>query len=176
MRWPLSGFKKTIPSIGETGGFLQDRGDRKHCGIDLYASKNTAVVAIESGKVVLVELFTSPDLISYWNKTFQIIIKARSGLFYRYAELEDTCVKVDDDIKEGTMIGHVGRVLNTEQIDNRSPSYIQRLKKQKHDCMLHLEIYKVKPQKNEKYLGGNWFGEDKPDHIVNPAKILKKVI
>ncbi len=176
MKWPVPGFKKTIPTIGEPGGFLQDRGDRKHCGIDIYAPQNTAVVAIESGTVVLVDIFTSPDLISYWNETFQIIIKGRSGLFYRYAELNDTCVKIDDDVEEGEALGHIGRVLNTDRIDSKSPVYIQQLKKQNHDCMLHLELYDSKPEKSDNYLGGNWFGKDKPNHLIDPAEMLKKVI
>jgi len=176
MKWPVLGFKKTIPLLGETGGFLQHRGDRKHCGIDIYAPKNTPVVAIETGKVVLVDLFTSPDLISYWNKTFQIIIKGESGLFYRYAELNDSCVQIDENVQEGKTLGHVGRVLNIKRIDESSPAYIQRLKNQKHDCMLHLEIYDAEPKKNDHYLGGNWFGRDNPDHIRDPAEILKKVI
>lgn len=176
MKWPVKKTKRFLPKKGEIGGFLQDRGDRKHCGIDIYAPKNTPVVAIQSGKVVLVDTFTSPELISYWNKTFQIIIKAESGLFYRYAELHDTCVKNNDMIHEGETLGHIGQVLNTERIDNRSPDYIQRLKKQRHDCMLHLEIYDSKPEKNDNYLGGNWFGKHRPNHIRDPAEILKKII
>ncbi|MDQ1252495.1 MAG: hypothetical protein QG646_1616 [Euryarchaeota archaeon] len=59
--WPLSMndsekveiCKKTdrIPQKGEAGSFWENRGDRYHCGVDLYVPENTEVISIENGVV-----------------------------------------------------------------------------------------------------------------------------
>lgn len=177
MRWPVEiPMNKTIPSRGEPGGFLEHRGDRKHCGLDIYAEQGCNVFAIESGVVIFVDIFTSKEMIPYWNTTYQIIIKGESGLFYRFAELNDFLVKRNEQVTEGQIIGHVGQVLHKDAITEKSPLYIQRLKKQNHCSMLHLEIYNSEPIDSEMYLGGNWFGNNKPEKALDPAKILKNIM
>lgn len=176
MIWPLKkGKDNHVPDDGTEGGFLEDRLDRVHCGVDLYASKGDLIHGIENGKVVDVSVFTSSDMIPYWNTTFQVLILSDSGLFYRYAELEDTFIEKDQIIKEGDVIGSVGQVLNPDAVHMDSPEYIKRLVTKGNLSMLHLEIYTMSPPESSWYSGGNWFGKDLPNGLKNPRDILNKI-
>ncbi len=175
MKWPVKTIEKTFfPKKGGVGGFLEQRGDRVHCGLDIYAEKGKEVVAMESGRILLVGIFTSKEMIHYWNTTYQVMAKGRSGVFYRYAELSDTLVEEGEHISEGQVIGHIGEVLNRNAIDETSPGYIQQLQKKKRCSMLHLEIYSSSPIDSNQYLGGNWFGDNIPNNLLNPADLLGK--
>jgi hypothetical protein len=35
--------------------------------------------------------------------------------------------------------------------------------------MLHLQIYRSRPDPSDQYRGGNWFGTGKPKDIIDPA-------
>jgi len=51
-KWPL--YLKDpvkIPQKGESGAFWEERGDRYHCGVDLYTPENTEVLSTEEGIV-----------------------------------------------------------------------------------------------------------------------------
>ena len=51
--WPgPNRYSKNIPTNGFSGSFWEDRDDRRHCGIDIYAPKGSGVIAIEYGKVI----------------------------------------------------------------------------------------------------------------------------
>ena len=50
--WPLPDARPALPSDGDPGSFWEDRGDRHHAGLDLYAPAGSAVVSIEDGIVV----------------------------------------------------------------------------------------------------------------------------
>ena len=173
MIWPVPTSKsRRLPSPGKPGGYLEQRGDRWHCGVDIYAPAGSKILAVEQGTIIEVSLFTSPKKVAYWNSTYQIILKGDSGYYYRYAELEKANVSTDDHVQSGQMIGVVGEVLNKEKIDERSPHYIQRLRNDQHLSMLHLEVYTERPVPHKRYLGGNWFDRFPPHHLVNPEKIL----
>lgn len=99
-KFPLPNKKdKRLPKNGESGSFWEDRKDRRHCGIDLYAPEGDPVIAIENGKVTDVGIMTSPEMVSYWNKTYYIIIRNHSGLFCKYGELDSSNVKVGDTVE-----------------------------------------------------------------------------
>ena len=86
--WPLKNITlKNIPEKPSPGSFWEDRGDRFHCGIDLYAPKGSDVVTVERGIVIDIGIATTPKKIPYWNKTYYIIIKNISGTFCKYSEL-----------------------------------------------------------------------------------------
>ena len=71
-----AGLKKIqVPQKGEAGSFWEDRGDRYHCGVDLYAPENTEVVSVERGIVAETGLMTSPEILPYWNPTYYVIIE-----------------------------------------------------------------------------------------------------
>ncbi len=173
-RWPVVNVRQQeIPAAKKAGGFLENRGDRVHCGVDIYAPKGSDVIAMAPGRVLSVDLFTSPKQVSYWNATYQVIIQHDLDLYCRYAELHDVVVHHDTRVAAGELIGHVGQVLNPDKIDTQSPRYIQRLAKNTNLSMLHFEIYRSKPKNTPSYLGGNWFATDLPPGLIDPTSILK---
>ncbi len=164
-----------IPQKGEAGSFWEDRGDRYHCGVDLYAPENTEVLSIEEGIVSETGLMTSPEILPYWNPTYYVIIKNTSGMFCKYGELAECTVKKGDKAGSGQFIGRVEMVLNCVKINESSPSYIRKLKN-KNPSMLHFELWKDKPVTSHRdYLGGNWFSEEKPENLVDPTEYLASI-
>ena len=174
--WPVkNSYSHDVPAKGSAGSFWEDRGNRFHCGVDIYAAKGSDVVSIEDGMVVGIGIATSPDIIPYWNTTYYIVIKNDSGLFCKYAEIEDVLVKKGETVRSGQLIGHVGQVLNSAKIDETSPLYIQELK-DKNQSMLHLELYKEKTlESHGNYLGGNWFKSRKPEALLDPSDYLRAI-
>lgn len=164
-----------IPQKGEAGSFWEDRGDRFHCGIDLYAPENTEVLSIEEGIVSETGLMTSPEILPYWNPTYYVTIKNNSGTFCKYGELAEYTVQKGDHVDSGQLVGYVGMVLNCAKIDESSPPYIRKLKN-KNPSMLHFELWKDKPiTSHRNYLGGNWFSEEKPENLVDPTEYLASI-
>jgi murein DD-endopeptidase MepM/ murein hydrolase activator NlpD len=175
--WPVpNSYSKTIPANGSPGSFWEDRGDRRHCGIDIYAPEGSDVIAIDNGKVIDIGLFTSPLWIPYWNTTYFILIKNTTGYICKYAELRDVNVHVDEQINSGQLIGHIGQVLNSQSGIEELPSYIKKLLRKKKLSMLHLELLKAPPKDPKNYLGGNWYGSKKPKYLVNPMSYLSLIM
>ncbi|MCQ1537077.1 M23 family metallopeptidase [Methanosarcina sp. KYL-1] len=178
-KWPLNisdtAYREKVPGKGEPGSFWEERDDRRHCGVDLYAPENTGVVSIEAGTVMETGLMTSPEILPYWNQTYYVIIENLSGLFCKYGELGKYAVQQGDRIEAGQLIGYVGTVLNCRKIDESCPPYIRKLKN-KNPCMLHFELWREKPITSyEKYLGGNWFSEEKPENLLDPTEYLEYI-
>ncbi len=172
--WPVpSSYSKIIPASGSPGSYWEHRGDRRHCGVDIYAPESSDVHSIESGTVIGAGRFTSPDRTSYWNETYYVLIRNESGLVCKYAELGHVKVKEGGHIKAGQLIGHVGLVLNGSKITPDSPEYIQKLK---HASMLHFELYRSNPiEANDAYSGGNWFSDTKPENLLDPGDYLSSL-
>jgi murein DD-endopeptidase MepM/ murein hydrolase activator NlpD len=168
--------KIQVPKIGEAGSFWEDRGDRHHCGVDLYAPENTEVVSVERGIVAETGLMTSPEILPYWNPTYYVIIEQSKGLFCKYGELASFTVKKGNEIEPEQLIGHVGMVLNSEKIDGSCPLYIKKLKN-KNLSMLHFELWENEPITiHRNYLGGNWFAEEKPENLMDPTEYLESLL
>jgi hypothetical protein len=144
--------------------------------MDLYAPCGSRVVSIEDGTVISAGVFTSPDLVPYWNRTCQVTIAHFSGIFCRYAELGDLTVEEGITVRGGGLIGHVGEVLNLPLIGERSPPYIRTLKERGRSCMLHIEAFASVPGPDPEYRGGNWFSREKPAHILDPALVLQDAV
>lgn len=173
VRWPVpESYSTRVPPPSSPGSFWEDRGDRHHCGVDIYAPCNSLVVAAESGKVEYIGPFTSPEWIPYWNPTSSVICSLRGGYFIRYAELGEVWVECGDQISCGEPIGRLGPVLNFSLIEDESPAYIRTLKDRGHQCMLHVEMYRTMPDNDPHYLGGNWFGAGKPQGLLDPSLLL----
>ena len=43
---------RVVPGKGQPGSFWEDRGDRFHCGVDIYAPAMSEVHACETGEVI----------------------------------------------------------------------------------------------------------------------------
>ena len=171
--WPApDSYFKQIPVKGSPGSFWENRGDRFHCGVDIYAPEGSKVLSIEDGKVIETGVFTFPEKVDYWNKTFYALIENNSGIICKYAEMDDVKVKKGESIKAGQLIGHVGQVLNSKKIEKTSPLYIQNINKNQNNSMLHFELYNKKTDLSKKYLGGNWFGSKKPNTLLDPTNYL----
>ncbi|MDD1668872.1 MAG: M23 family metallopeptidase, partial [Methanomicrobiales archaeon] len=137
--------------------------------MDLYAPAGAEVVSVEDGVVLSAGVFTSPDLVPYWNVTYQVTISHDSGFFCRYAELGDVTIAAGARVRGGGAIGHVGEVLNLSRVGAGSPAYIRKLKEQGRPSMLHLEVFASVPGQDPRYQGGNWFSSKKPSHLADPA-------
>lgn len=175
--WPVpDSYSKNIPFNGSPGSFWEDRNDRCHCGIDIYAPEGSNVIAVENGKVIDVGLFTSSLRVPYWNTTYYTLIKNTTGYICKYAELRDVNVHVDEQINAGQLIGHVGQVLNSKKITQESPSYIKELLRNNKLSMLHFELLKASPIQSNEYLGGNWHGYKKPRYLMNPRSYLLSLL
>jgi len=179
MFWPVpESYCRRLPRPGEPGSFWEDRGDRHHAGVDIYAPGTASVVSIEDATVVAVHEFTSPDLNPYWNVTYSILTRNEQGLYLRYAELGSVCVEAGQKVRAGEVIGTVGSVLALDRIDSTAPLYIQRLKDRGNAAMLHFEMYdrQPRPLPPTLYLGGNYFQQEMPPGLLNPAKYLARAI
>ncbi len=70
---------------------------------------------------------------------------------------------------------HVGLVLNSQKINEKSPEYIQKIKRYGNCSMLHFELYKSIPIKSKFYIGGNWFSNKKPEELLNPTNYITSI-
>jgi murein DD-endopeptidase MepM/ murein hydrolase activator NlpD len=134
------------------------------------------VVAIGDGTAISAGVFTSPDLVPYWNTTCQVTIAHESGIFCRYAELGNVSIEPGTDVSGGTIIGHVGEVLNLSLVGEGSPPYLRALKERGRASMLHFEAFASAPDPVPEYRGGNWFSRLRPAHLLDPAPILRDAI
>lgn len=175
--WPVpNSFSKILPSPGTAGSFWEDRKDRHHCGVDIYAALNSPVLATEGGRVIETGIFTSPALVPYWYVTHYIILQSDSGFVCKFAEISDIQVSEGDQVQAGEFIGRVAHVLNLKRIDETSPEYIKRLQKNNTSSMLHFELYRTWPVHLSKYVGGNSFSQEKPSDLLDPTDYLTKAV
>jgi murein DD-endopeptidase MepM/ murein hydrolase activator NlpD len=158
--WPVpNSYRKKVPERNSPGSFWENRQDRYHCGVDIYAPSGSDVVSIDNSYVIKIGFFTKPSIVPYWNETKHIIIKNRKNLYCNYAELSEVIVKEGEHIHAGQLIGYVGTVLNANKITKNSPKYVHKIINNNNPSMLHLEMYNKIPPANKKHTGGNWFGK-----------------
>jgi murein DD-endopeptidase MepM/ murein hydrolase activator NlpD len=175
--WPVpDSFSRVIPMDNAQGSFWENRQDRNHAGVDIYAPSGSVVLATEDGFILETCIFTSPDVIRYWNITYSILLKTPDNRILRFAEMGDITVKQGQKVVAGDLLGHVGIVLNTDKIDETSPGYIQKLKVANLPAMLHFEMYSSLPIEVQNYLGGNFFKGQRPVSLINPTEYLKSIL
>lgn len=173
--WPVpESYLKEIPRSGP-GSFAENRGDRNHCGVDIYAPSGSKVLSTEEGVVIAVGKFTSPEIKTYWNTTYFVAIKHASGYTVKYCELGMVYVSLNERVEGGQIIGNIGKVLCLEKINKDSPLYIQKSKEAGIKSMLHFELYEEVPVITESYTGGNWFDSKKPPSLLDPTEYLSSL-
>lgn len=133
-------------------------------------------MAIEDGIVTGIGTFTSQERVPYWNNTKHVFVENKTGTICKYAELGNVAVETGEPIKAGQLIGQVGIVLDMTRITSESPAYIQKLKKSENHSMLHFELYSSPPDDVKEYLGGNWFGDSRPENLLDPADYLRSTL
>jgi murein DD-endopeptidase MepM/ murein hydrolase activator NlpD len=174
--WPVpTSYTREIPKNGVSGSFWEDRGDRHHCGIDIYAPEGSEVLAVESGYVIETGQFTSPKQHLYWNPTFYVILKTPQNFLVKYAELKEISVRIGDYVDAGQLLGIIGCVIKKDDVTYEDPYYIQELADKGTLSMLHFEIYKAPVTSVQPYLAGNYFGDRKPESLIDPKLYLNGV-
>lgn len=102
--YPVSGQRSSV------GGYFGDyrNGGRSHKGMDIYAKKGTAVVAVCGGVV------TSTKTEKLGGKTIRLRVAARGWTAY-YAHLDKVHVRVGQQVQKGQAIGTVGNTGNAKR-------------------------------------------------------------
>ncbi|MDG6256254.1 MAG: hypothetical protein QCH35_01510 [Methanomicrobiaceae archaeon] len=163
--WPLPECRdRTIPWPGDAGSFWEDRGDRRRCGIDLYAPEGSRVAAIVAGSVLRTGVQTSPQRVADWNRRFNVLVKGNDGLIIRYAELGEL------HAFGGDCIGRDGAVIDPLRIDGSAPGYIRRPGARGACSMLHLEVYASLPKTPDCHPVAPGSGEKNPNISSIPQK------
>lgn len=174
--WPLP-VKIHVPAAGESGCFWEDRRDCRNCGVDLYIKDGTEVYAVESGKVLSLTTFSSPNLAPYWNMTQSILVEGDSGLC-RYSGLHSASVNLGVKVEAGRLLGYVGVVVCREKVGHNSPQYIRDMLHYGRVSMLHFELWSRGPvpvsSPASPYKGGDWFHKKKPDNLLDPTTLLQE--
>ncbi len=174
--WPVpQSYSRCLPHDRESGSFWEQRQDRFHCGIDIYAPRKSDILSIADGIVIDVGIFTTPVQVRYWNTTYYLVIANNDGTFFRYAELDNVTVEKETTVQTGDTLGAVGQVLHLAKIDGTCPAYIQQLKEKNRATMLHIEWYDQYLTPSTQYLGGNWFGTRKPGGLRDPTTLLESI-
>ena len=102
--FPVAGKKA---KVGSFWGDVRDGGKRKHQGIDIFARKGTAVVAICDGVISLRSTTPRGGKIIWMNS-------AKYGWSVYYAHLDKQFVKEGQYVKKGQVLGTVGNTGNAK--------------------------------------------------------------
>jgi 3-polyprenyl-4-hydroxybenzoate decarboxylase len=148
-----------IPIDSHVGAFGTRRRHDVHKGVDLYCKEGELVIAVEKGKIVDICPFTGEIAgFPWWENTHAVYVEGKSGIVVYGEIIPNPNIKIGDEIKEGSHIGNVTRVLKK---DNGRPRE-----------MLHMELHE------HGYIHtGQWeIGKPKPTGVLNPAKYLLKSI
>lgn len=171
--WPVpDSYSKNIPKDGKPGSFWDNRGDRYHCGVDIFAPDGSVVLSIQNGKVIDIGLFTNPVNGDFWNKTYYITIKSSQNINVKYAQLAEVCVKIGDFINSGQKIGTIGLIIDEKKISHSTPQYARDMAANGQISSLHLEAYIAPISEVRPYFSGNFLGEEKPYSLIDPALFL----
>jgi murein DD-endopeptidase MepM/ murein hydrolase activator NlpD len=174
--WPVpNSLSKEIPRMGEAGSFWEERGEGRHCGVDIYAEDGAEVVAIEGGFVIDIGVFTSPDQQEYYLETHFILIKNNNKVIFKYAELGEVLVELGDKVESGQVIGHVGTSLIENESIYKAPFFIRELVSKKQFSKFHLELYKAPVAEVRPYEAGNYLGGFKPESLIDPTMYLNGI-
>jgi murein DD-endopeptidase MepM/ murein hydrolase activator NlpD len=175
--WPVpDSYSKSLPKEGERGSFWENRGDRFHAGIDIFAPPGSDVLAIQNGKVIDIGVFTSSELTKYLNKSFYITVKSPQNLNIKYAEVDNITVRIGDFVNAGQKIAQVTEVLNEKFLSHSTPHYLRDMIEKGMVSMLHLESYIAPIAEVRPYQFGNYLGKTKPYSVIDPTLFLNGTV
>ncbi len=149
-----------IPINHHPGAFGFHRRKNHHTGVDLYTNDKEPVVAVESGKVVNIEIFTGPKAgHEWWEETWGVMVEGATGVV-NYGEVTPYYeLKVGDNVERGEFIGTVKRVLFEDKLRTDIPGHST--------SMLHLELYKKGTKKF-----ADWHDPQKNPDLLDPTPYL----
>lgn len=178
MFWPVpQSHKREVPKRGEQGSFWEDRGDRFHCGVDIYAPKGSEVIALKSGFVRASGIFTKFQNKRLYDATAYILIETTEQVsekvLYRYSGMAfPPEIYVGDHVKAGQRLGSVEALLSKENADRSVPYFVRDIANSSDPCMLHLEKWYKECLQDRPYFVGNWMGKEMPSCLLNPTETL----
>ena len=155
--WPVPSAKKNIPKSKSKRGFGRNKeGERFHCGTDILAKYDSKIVAIESGIVKNIFLFTYPELDKFnkYENTYAIAIRHDDGNFALYCEVQKPKLKIGQIIKAGQFIAKVGMIFA------HKPEH----------TMLHFEYHSKLPKSTTK-----WYEGKRPKSLLSSTKYLQSI-
>lgn len=145
-----------LSDIPTHGRFGAKRKYDYHTGIDIYCNNCDPVYALEDGIVINIVEFTGFNETPWWEDTYAILIKSKSGVIL-YGEIYKPNFNIGDVVKKHQHIANVKKVLKK---DKGLPM-----------CMLHLELY----ESNYNGSGEVWI-DSKPKMLLNIEEILEDKI
>ena len=154
-------FRDYIPRFYEPGAFGAIRKFDIHEGVDIYTHDCADVFAVEDGVVTAIYEFTGKKAdCDWWNETWCVKVKGKSGVV-TYGELQEPWnIKVGDKVKAGGLVGRVTPVLRPEKYrpDIRNHSV----------AMLHLEL-----RTETCHLDGWRLDGERDKRLLDPTPYLK---
>ena len=140
--WPLTSTPKSWTSGGSFGA-SRDGGDRRHQGIDLYAPKGAAVIALEDGVITKSQGWSGSGTRAIF------VDHPKAGITVLYGAVSPGSYKVGDKVTRGQKLAEIGVY-------------------PKGSTMLHAEIYPLGTTVRKV-----WYSGDPPDTVIDPSDYLK---
>jgi hypothetical protein len=159
-------FKNYIPYYTEPGSFGFKRKHEIHNGVDIYCKDGSNVYAVEDGKVVDIKPFTGKQNgTSWWNDTWAICIKGKSGVVC-YGEMEEQFnFKIGEEVKANSVIGKIKAVL---------PEHKRRADIRNHNnAMLHIQLFK--DYENDEQLADWYPNQERNKFLLDPTPYLQMI-
>lgn len=159
-------FKDYIPYYTEPGSFGFKRKYEIHNGVDIYCKDGSDVFAVEDGQIVDIKPFTGKQNgTDWWNDTWAICIKGKSGVVC-YGEMQEKFnFKIGDKIKVGNCIGKIKAVL---------PEHKKRNDIRNHNnAMLHIQLFK--DYQNDEQLADWYPNEERNKLLLDPTPYLSLI-
>jgi len=157
---PLPGCTWALPNGKyHPAGFGAKRPYNRHTGVDLFCDHNQPLAAVEDGIVVSIRDFSKHKENKPWlNRTRVILIEGKTGVVAYCNVKERNGLKIGQEVKAGEIVGNVIR--------------INKKKRRKDTCMLHLELYSIGTRKRVTWS----YQFPKPPQLLDPTPHLLSTI
>jgi hypothetical protein len=155
-----------IPTYKEPGSFGFKRKFEIHNGVDIYCKDGSDVFAVEDGVVVDIKPFTGKQNgTDWWNDTWAICVKGKSGVVC-YGEMEEQFnFKIGDTIKTNDCIGKIKAVLPEHKIRKDIRHH--------NNAMLHIQLFK--DYENDEQLADWYPNQERNKFLLDPTPYLQMI-